>query len=351
MARCSSSPGSSRSCSCCRATSTSSAACTRSARCSRSRSRTRRRDPAAAQAAAGRGAVPGAAQPAHPRRRLAALRGLRRARHRPSPGSSSSSRTRRRATPGSAGSRSASSSTSSTGAAIGSRRSPRRCARRFSLAPRSRSSTGRSSCRSSPAPSRTRRSTSRGRLAAERGATIVALRVIVVPLDQPLDAELPSRRRRPTGCSTRRRRWASLRRAHDRPRRPRPQRGPAIVEEAERRQAEIIVLGAPRGRHRDIFGKTVDYVLKNAPCRVMVAAREGGRVTGRPYICRAWHRTPPRASLRRWTLVIARRRRCSSRPATGPACGSSGFLSRSARRRRFSSPVAALGRLYLARTR
>src|SRR5213079_1927893 len=29
------------------------------------------------------------------------------------------------------------------------------------------------------------------RLAAERGATIVALRVIVVPLDQPLDADIP----------------------------------------------------------------------------------------------------------------------------------------------------------------
>ena len=48
--------------------------------------------------------------------------------------------------------------------------------------------------------------------------------------------------------------------------------GRAIVEEAERRQAEIVVLGAPRGRHRAIFGNTVDYVLKNAPCRVMVAA-------------------------------------------------------------------------------
>jgi nucleotide-binding universal stress UspA family protein len=36
--------------------------------------------------------------------------------------------------------------------------------------------------------------------------------------------------------------------------------------------AEIIVLGAPRGRHRAIFGHTVDYVLKHAPSRVMVAA-------------------------------------------------------------------------------
>ena len=48
--------------------------------------------------------------------------------------------------------------------------------------------------------------------------------------------------------------------------------GRAIVDEAERRGTEIIVLGAPRGRHRNIFGHTVDYVLKNAPSRVMVAA-------------------------------------------------------------------------------
>ena len=55
------------------------------------------------------------------------------------------------------------------------------------------------------------------------------------------------------------------------------QAGRAIVEEAERRQAEIVVLGAPRGRHRAIFGKTVDYVLKNAQCRVMVAAGKKSR--------------------------------------------------------------------------
>ncbi len=48
--------------------------------------------------------------------------------------------------------------------------------------------------------------------------------------------------------------------------------GRAIVEEAERRQSEIIVLGAPRAERRQIFGQTVDYVLKHAPCRVMVAA-------------------------------------------------------------------------------
>jgi nucleotide-binding universal stress UspA family protein len=52
--------------------------------------------------------------------------------------------------------------------------------------------------------------------------------------------------------------------------------GREIVTEAERRNAEIIVMGAPRLPHRTrrsaIFGKTVDYVLKHADCRVMVAA-------------------------------------------------------------------------------
>jgi nucleotide-binding universal stress UspA family protein len=48
------------------------------------------------------------------------------------------------------------------------------------------------------------------------------------------------------------------------------------VDEAERRNSEIIVMGAPRRdvrrRSGRIFGDTVDFVLKNAPCRVMVAA-------------------------------------------------------------------------------
>jgi nucleotide-binding universal stress UspA family protein len=52
--------------------------------------------------------------------------------------------------------------------------------------------------------------------------------------------------------------------------------GAAIVEEAERRGTEIIVVGAPKKdigrRKRAVFGETVDYVLKNAPCRVMVTA-------------------------------------------------------------------------------
>jgi APA family basic amino acid/polyamine antiporter len=116
------------------------------------------------------------------------------------------------------------------------------------------------------------------RLAAERGGSIVALTVIEVPLELPLDATLPGK---------------TEPKAHDlldearaigdaygvdvvgrlvRARRA----GGAIVDEAERRNSEIIVMGAPRRdvhrRRGRIFGGTVDFVLKNAPCRVMVAA-------------------------------------------------------------------------------
>jgi nucleotide-binding universal stress UspA family protein len=47
------------------------------------------------------------------------------------------------------------------------------------------------------------------------------------------------------------------------------------VDEASARQTEIVILGDPRRRftrRSAIFGTTVDFVLKHAPCRVMVAA-------------------------------------------------------------------------------
>jgi nucleotide-binding universal stress UspA family protein len=111
------------------------------------------------------------------------------------------------------------------------------------------------------------------RLSAERGATIVALRAIVVPLDQRLDAELPEQEDLADRLLDEARAAAELYgvRMVERIVRGRSA-GRAIVEEAERRQSEVIVLGAPRATRREIFGKTVDYVLKHAPCRVIVAA-------------------------------------------------------------------------------
>jgi APA family basic amino acid/polyamine antiporter len=54
--------------------------------------------------------------------------------------------------------------------------------------------------------------------------------------------------------------------------------GQAIVEEARRRGSEIIVLGAEqrkRGGER-MFGRVIDYVLRNAECRVMVGTQPAG---------------------------------------------------------------------------
>ena len=114
-------------------------------------------------------------------------------------------------------------------------------------------------------------------LAAERRATIVAVRVIVVPLELPLHAEMPEAEALADRL---------LDEAHDtgdlygvrvieRVLRHR-HAGRAIVEEASRRGAEIVILGSPRlprrARTSAIFGKTVDYVLRHAHCRVMVAA-------------------------------------------------------------------------------
>ena len=114
-------------------------------------------------------------------------------------------------------------------------------------------------------------------LAAERGAHIAAVTVLEVPLDLPLSAGLPEEE-------------AVANRELDEavaigasygvdvvPRLVRERHaGKALVDEAARRGTEIIVMGAPRkdlsrGKAA-VFGRTVDYVLKHAPCRVLVTA-------------------------------------------------------------------------------
>jgi APA family basic amino acid/polyamine antiporter len=119
------------------------------------------------------------------------------------------------------------------------------------------------------------------RLAAERRASIVALTAIVIPLELPLDTELPDEVRqaneqldeaRAIGESYGVRVTGRIARTRN--------IGRAIVDEAIRRRSEIIVMAGPRrmrlqtGR-RQIFGDSVEFVLRHAPCRVMVAtARE-----------------------------------------------------------------------------
>jgi APA family basic amino acid/polyamine antiporter len=116
-------------------------------------------------------------------------------------------------------------------------------------------------------------------LAAERRARIIALTVLEVPLDVELDAELPELERLANreldeavaiGESYGVRVVDRLIRARS--------AGPAIVDEARRRDAQIIVVGSPHkrltARRQAVFGRTVDHVLRHAPCRVMVTASE-----------------------------------------------------------------------------
>src|SRR3954454_16800780 len=116
------------------------------------------------------------------------------------------------------------------------------------------------------------------RLARERRSRIITVTVVEVPLELPLDAYLPDEvteaneqldEARAIGETYVVRVTTRLVRARN--------AGRAVVDEAYRRSAEIIVMGGPRrvrlqSGKRAIFGDTVDFVLKHAPCRVMVAA-------------------------------------------------------------------------------
>jgi APA family basic amino acid/polyamine antiporter len=113
------------------------------------------------------------------------------------------------------------------------------------------------------------------RLAAERGSRVAVVHVIEVPLDLPLDVQLPDAEAEADEILDQStalvesygiRALARLLRARA--------AGPEIVAEADRRNAELVILGAPRPRvgRGKIFGRTVDYVLKHSRSRVLIAA-------------------------------------------------------------------------------
>jgi APA family basic amino acid/polyamine antiporter len=113
------------------------------------------------------------------------------------------------------------------------------------------------------------------KLASEHGAAVEALHVIEVPLDKALDAPMEDAEERAA---------ASMAEAHLlghelgvevsctslRARKI----GNAIVEHASETGADLIVLGSsPRWRRQSrFFSPTVDYVLRRAPCEVLIVA-------------------------------------------------------------------------------
>jgi nucleotide-binding universal stress UspA family protein len=113
------------------------------------------------------------------------------------------------------------------------------------------------------------------KLAQESGAEVEALHVIRVPLDRALDAELEDEEERAVASLAEARLLGADHGVQVRGETVRARSiGDAIVGEAKRRGADLIVLGsAPRWRRQSrFFSPTVEYVLRKAPCEVLVVA-------------------------------------------------------------------------------
>jgi basic amino acid/polyamine antiporter, APA family len=113
------------------------------------------------------------------------------------------------------------------------------------------------------------------RLAQERGAKVTALHVIRVPLDLPVDAALTDEEERAEASIAEAKLLGSDHGVLVEGRIVRARAiGAAIVEVAREADADLIVLGAsPRWRRQSrFFSPTVEYVLKKAPCEVLIVA-------------------------------------------------------------------------------
>jgi basic amino acid/polyamine antiporter, APA family len=113
------------------------------------------------------------------------------------------------------------------------------------------------------------------KLAADHGATVEALHVIRVDLSEALDAPLEDFEVRATDSLVEAKQLGAdygvtVEGATVRARAI----GSAIVERAREVDADLIVLGSsPRWRRQSrFFSPTVDYVLRNAPCEVLIVA-------------------------------------------------------------------------------
>jgi nucleotide-binding universal stress UspA family protein len=113
------------------------------------------------------------------------------------------------------------------------------------------------------------------KLASDHGAEVQALHVIRVPLEQPLEGEMLEEEERAEASIAEAKllgaeHGVTVEGVTVRARAI----GHAIVARAEELDADLIVLGsAPRWRRQSrFFSPTVDYVLRRAPCEVLIVA-------------------------------------------------------------------------------
>jgi nucleotide-binding universal stress UspA family protein len=113
------------------------------------------------------------------------------------------------------------------------------------------------------------------KLAAEHRATVEALSVVLVPLELPPDAPMPEAEARASASLEEAHALGADNDVHVKTTTVRARAiGKAIVEHARETNADLIVLGSsPRWRRQSrFFSPTVDYVLRQAPCEVLIVA-------------------------------------------------------------------------------
>jgi APA family basic amino acid/polyamine antiporter len=121
------------------------------------------------------------------------------------------------------------------------------------------------------------------RLAQERGASVEALFVLKVPLDQPLDAPLFDLEEQAVASLAEARALGADNGVEVNGRTIRSRAiGDAIVQAAEDTGADLIVLGSsPRWRRQSrFFSPTVDYVLRKSSAEVLIVAFPQGVLEG-----------------------------------------------------------------------
>jgi APA family basic amino acid/polyamine antiporter len=117
------------------------------------------------------------------------------------------------------------------------------------------------------------------KLAEEQSARLTAMHVIKVPLDKGLEAPLHDEEEQAAASLAEATEIAGEHGVTVEGRIVRARAlGPAIVDEAKASGADLILMGsAPRWRRQSrFFSPTVDYVLRRAPCEVMVVAYPQG---------------------------------------------------------------------------
>lgn len=110
-------------------------------------------------------------------------------------------------------------------------------------------------------------------LASEQGAAIIAVVVIELPAELPLEAHMLDEEAQARRLIEQARAIAGSYGVRVRGRVVRARRsGQAIVAEIEAQQADLVVLRTTTGRRTRLFGNTAEYVLTHASCRVLVDA-------------------------------------------------------------------------------